>query len=166
MPLDASLHVLDTTVLSDFAHVGRADLIQLILAGQGVTTEVVRAELHLGEQLGLVPPYDWNWLSIVELSSKEMQLFEELAATIGRGEASCLAVAISRNAVIVTDDFIARRKARRLGVEVTGTLGILRMLKVEQHMPTAEVNELLAQMIANGYYSPIEDISEILDLEE
>jgi predicted nucleic acid-binding protein len=115
---DERLHVLDTTILGNFANVLRPDLIQLALRQLGATTTIVRDELHLGEVQGLIPRCDWSLLGLIELSPQEEVLFEQLGRTLGRGEASCLAIARSRNAVAVTDDFPARQMARRLDIPV------------------------------------------------
>jgi predicted nucleic acid-binding protein len=49
-----------------------------------------------------------------------------LAADLGRGEASVLALALeSPYAVVILDDALGRRAAELLGVRMTGTLGLL-----------------------------------------
>jgi predicted nucleic acid-binding protein len=136
-----------------------------MLGEQGVITTTVRDELQVGEELGLIPRCDWGSMPVVELTSNEELLFEKFAEVVDFGEASCLAVAVSRNATVVSDDQFARRVAKKTGVPVTGTLGILKRLVVEGYLAVVEVNELLAQMIEDGYYSPVQDIRQILDSE-
>lgn len=162
MIVDKRLHVVDTSTLSNFANIFRPDLLSLILGEQGVITTAVRNELQMGEELGLIPRCDWGSMLVVELTPHEELLFEKFAEAVDYGEASCLAVAVSRNATVVTDDRLARQIAKKTGVPVTGTLGILKRLIVEGYLAIAEINELLAQMIADGYYSPIQDIRQIL----
>jgi hypothetical protein len=52
------LSILDTTLLSNFAHAGRPDLLQLALGETAVTTATVLTELRQGEAAGLVPRQD------------------------------------------------------------------------------------------------------------
>ena len=88
--------ILDTTVLSNFAHIRRPDLLQLALGEDAFTTSVVLAELRSGETLGLVPRCDWRWLTVVELTDEEQNLAASFSAQLDAGESACLAVARSR----------------------------------------------------------------------
>jgi predicted nucleic acid-binding protein len=58
--------------------------------------------------------------------AEENSLFESLSRCLGSGEASRIAVAKRRGLTFASDDKVARREAARLGVKVTGTLGILK----------------------------------------
>jgi predicted nucleic acid-binding protein len=69
-----TLYVVDNTVLSNFAHIERPDLLQIALAGRGVITGTVRQELEVGEMSGSLPRCDWRWLPIIELSKAEREL--------------------------------------------------------------------------------------------
>lgn len=53
-----SLYILDTTVLSNFARIGRLDLLRWVLGDQGAMTGIVYAELQAGEATGRVPQLD------------------------------------------------------------------------------------------------------------
>ncbi|WP_423224952.1 hypothetical protein [Candidatus Amarolinea aalborgensis] len=66
--------ILDTTVLSNFAHVQRPDLLHVTLGNDAATTTVVLTELRSGEDLGLVPRCDWRWLRVAALTSAEQRL--------------------------------------------------------------------------------------------
>ncbi|MGZ8219183.1 DUF3368 domain-containing protein [Methylomagnum sp.] len=49
-----------------------------------------------------------------------------LITDLGAGESAVLALALeSRDAVVILDDGLARRHAQRLGLRLTGTLGLL-----------------------------------------
>ena len=86
----------------------------------------------------------------------------KFAETLGHGEASCLALAQERGWLILTDDLRARRMARRLGLDVTGTLGILALAVEEGILDLAAGDQLLNQMIAEGYRSPYGSLTELL----
>lgn len=75
---------------------------------------------------------------------------------LGAGEAACIALAYSRQYRFVTDDRLARRTARRLGVPITGTLGLLTALVDEQVPAQAGGDEILRHLIGHGYRSPVE----------
>ena len=67
-------------------------------------------------------------------------------------------MAENRAGLFVTDDRKARQVALDLGVKVTGTLGILVMAVERQIIIIDEANQYLAQMIRNGYRSPVDDL--------
>ena len=60
-----------------------------------------------------------------------------------------------RNGLLVTDDRSARAQARRLGVAVTGTIGILIRLVRDDHLTLDTADELLGAMITAGFRSPV-----------
>jgi|CXWK01.1.fsa_nt_gi predicted nucleic acid-binding protein len=157
------LQVIDTTALSNFAHIQRPDLLRLALKGEGTITALVMAEILAGESLGVVPAIDWNWLRIIKLTSEEERLFQTLALTLDDGEASCLAVAMIRRTTLITDDLPARRLAIRASVTLSGTVGILRLLVAEGHLSIAEGDKKLSEMIRYGYHSPVRSLLEIRD---
>jgi predicted nucleic acid-binding protein len=61
----------------------------------------------------------------------------------------------------LTDDLAARRIARTLGLDFTGTLGALDQLIQTEILSLGQAEELLAEMIAHGYRSPIRSLREI-----
>ncbi|MFQ5796018.1 MAG: DUF3368 domain-containing protein [Candidatus Bipolaricaulia bacterium] len=153
---------MDTTLLSNFAHIRRPDLLQLTLEENAATVPTVMEELRTGEDLGLVPPCDWSWLQILELTDEEQRLADELKQQLDPGEAECLAVAQMRQSKILSDDFAARRLARQRKITVSGTLGVLLALVDEEHLTLEEADRFLAVMISHGYRSPVQSLQELL----
>lgn len=82
------MKLLDTTLLSNFAHIERLDLLAAALPDAS-TTPQVKAKLQQGEAAGRLPPGDWSWLTIVGLSSDELAHFERIRQILDDGEASC-----------------------------------------------------------------------------
>lgn len=78
------------------------------------------------------------------------------------GEASCLALAASRGYRVFTDDRDARTLAARMGIPVSGTIGLLVRLVDLGEITVAEGNRLLARMITFGYYAPIDSLERVL----
>ncbi len=152
----------DTTVLSNFAHVRRPDLLREIFPDL-VAPPAVFAELGSGERLGLVPVCDWAWLKVVELTESEQAHAAELRSDLEAGEAACLAIARSRGwLLLLTDDGDARRRAQSLGNPLSGTLGALARLVRQAALSVAEADRLLAKMRQCGYRSPVQSVVEVL----
>jgi len=92
----------------------------------------------------------------------EQGLYAELSQALGPGEASCLAVAVVRQLTLATDDLAARRAAATRGVKLTGTLGILVRLVREKHLTLAEANNILTDMIALHYRTPVNRLDDLI----
>jgi hypothetical protein len=79
------VELLDNTLLSNFVHVNRLDLVAIALP-EASTTPQVLTELNEGETSGRLSPSDWSWLNIVSLSPEEMAHFEQLRLILDDGE--------------------------------------------------------------------------------
>jgi predicted nucleic acid-binding protein len=150
--------ILDTTLLSNFAHIQRPELLQAVLGSDAVTTATVLAELRAGVSLGWVPRCDWSWLAVVALNNEEQAQAAHYMAILDAGEAECLAIAKARGWVFASDDLAARRLAQHEGVAVSGTLGALQKLVAMQALTVAEADALLAVMVGRGYRAPVRSL--------
>jgi predicted nucleic acid-binding protein len=153
--------ILDTTLLGNFAHVQRPDLLQAALGSNAVTTAAVLAELRAGVSMGWVPRCDWSWLTVVALNDEEQAQAAHYTAVLDQGEAECLAVAKQRAWVFASDDLAARRPAQHEGLAVTGTLGVLQKLVAMHLLKVDEADALLAVMVGRGYLTPVRSLSEL-----
>jgi predicted nucleic acid-binding protein len=152
--------VVDNTLLSNFAHIQQPQLLATAF-DQPVTVLAVRDELEVGVQTMRIPSVDWSWLPIIELTEEERIMAEHLNQTLGRGEAECIALAKSRQWIILTDDRDARRTAREAGLLVSGTLGALMNLVRSKTLSLIEADQFLAIMKKKGYRCPVNSLSEL-----
>jgi len=90
------LYLLDTTVLSNFAHVRRPDLPPAVLGSSLAVTPGILSELRAGEQSGRAPSCDWGWLTVLAPTAAELAAAVDLARQFDPGEAERLAVALQR----------------------------------------------------------------------
>jgi predicted nucleic acid-binding protein len=151
----------DTTVLNNFAQIGRPDLLQLAYP-RLAAPRVVREELARGEQLGLVLRGDWSWLELLDLTDVEKSRAADLERLLQAGEAACLAIAETRNGTVLTDDGAARRFAASLQLETSGTIGALVKLVRNGVLTLHRGDTLLTEMVSRGYRSPIRSLREVL----
>ncbi len=155
--------VADNTVLSNFALIGREDILAKLFENTFFTTEEVLEELKLGEQRNVLPKRDWQWIRVLKIEvSQEEFLFRLFAEMLGKGESSCLSIAISRDLKVLTDDIDARKLAQRRGVPVSGTIGVLIEAVREGLLSIEEGNLMLSDMIEKGYFSPFETLDELI----
>ena len=166
-------YIFDTTVLSNLAAVGRLDLLEKRYRESALTTVEVSDELRRGLQAGYehlenvllqiqaISPGGWLRIAAPE-SAAEHQLRGEFDLLLDPGEASCLALAISRGLVLVTDDLAARQLAQERDVLLTGTVGILLVLVRDSSLSLAEANAILAEMIERRYRAPVDRLDQFI----
>lgn len=154
--------VLDNTVLVNFALAGRPDLVLQMWPERVCTTPSVQEEYQQGVAQGAVPGAAWDKFPTCDLTGEETHFAEELSARLGAGERSCLAVALHRGGLFVSDDADGRAEARRRDIPVTGTLGVLARAVVEEAISLEEGNRLLTRVIEAGYYAPVPRLDDLL----
>jgi len=166
-------YIFDTTVLSNFAAVGRLDLLRERYRGRAFTTLDVADELRKGVKAGYtylelaladIDPEDQeNWIRVlVPQSRSEHRLRARFDDRLDAGEASCLALAATRKLTLVTDDKAARQAAKNQAVPVAGTVGILIQLVRSSALSLSEANALLAELIQQRYRSPVDRLDEFV----
>lgn len=164
--------IADTTVISNFAGIGRLGLLRQLFGTLYMSTEVY-GEIQAGLQEGyryyqdidqqVAPPASDGWMRLTSVTGeRELRTLSQLPQRLHGGEASSIAIAQHRAWCFLTDDLAARRQAARLGVRVSGSLGCL-VLAVERGLCQPEqANAWLRQMVRQGYRSPIEDLTPVI----
>jgi predicted nucleic acid-binding protein len=150
----------DTTVLNNFAQIRRTDLLQAAWPDLAAPIPVWN-ELELGVRRGLVPDCDWSWLELIDLTEREQERADEVGRALGPGESACIAVAGARGLLMLSDDWEARALGRSLGLEVSGSLGVLDRLVWKQILTLDEADALLTEMVRRGFRSPYLSLREI-----
>lgn len=76
------------------------------------------------------------------------RLVGQLTLRFGKGEAEAIALALELSAdIVLLDDFAARREALRLGLNVKGTLAVIRKLRQEHRIPIIPLDDLYQALI-------------------
>ncbi len=74
-----------------------------------------------------------GWFSVKSPADKKYQ--KVLESTLDKGEASSIALAIEiKNSLLIIDDLKGRKFAEQLGIQVTGTLGVIVESKLAGHL--------------------------------
>lgn len=154
--------LLDNTVLTNFALVGRTDLAMRLWPATACTTAAVLAEYGAGVAAGLLPPTAWDRLPVATLTEEEAHFAASLPPKLGAGERTCLAIAVHRRGLLASDDRDARRIAQKHDVATTGTIGILVLCVQQNYLSLEQADALLAEMVALGYRSPVSSMGSLL----
>ncbi len=87
------------------------------------------------------------WIKTVRLTQPQRAVY----AGLHRGEASVLALAEEHNArLVIIDELKARRYAQQVGLQVTGTIGVLLFAKEKGLIDT--IKPLITELQACGLY--------------
>lgn len=114
----------DTSCLIILDKIGELHLLQKLF-GKVITTQIVADEF--GSRLP-------HWISIQNPNDIKTQLV--LNATLDPGEASALALALeSEDCLLIIDEARGRKLAQKLGLTITGTLGVLAQAKQNGYIP-------------------------------
>ncbi|PKO22404.1 MAG: hypothetical protein CVU38_09625 [Chloroflexi bacterium HGW-Chloroflexi-1] len=164
--------VIHLTVISNFATVGRLDLVRDTVSPLYLPTDVYD-EIIVGQLAGyafyddierhIAPFAPDGWLHLVAMTEDEIQLFAELPAHLHRGERACLSIARQRRWGFLSDDRAARQKALAWDIPLSGTLGVLLLAIQDGRLTIGAGNTLLREMIVSGNYrSPTHDLALLL----
>lgn len=84
-----------------------------------------------------------EWIEIVAVKNTKYQT--ELESIIDKGEASAIALAVEiPNSIVIIDDLKAKKLAKRIGLNLTGTIGII--LKAKQNGIINSVKPILNKL--------------------
>lgn len=161
MPAGDRPVVVDSTPIIALSLAGRLDLLQAFYR-QVVIPPAVRSELEAGggNRPGAAELAAASWIETVGLEDPGRA---QLLADLDRGEAEVIALAQEMGArLVVIDERLGRRHAQRLGLPVTGTLGLL--LRAKQDGLVRAVRPLVETLQAGGIYLGARLVEEALRL--
>ncbi len=161
MPERPRVVIVNTTPIIGLAVVGQLDLLKKLYE-RVVIPPAVQAEVIRGGRgkVGTAELEQANWIEVVAL--KDLQR-ADLLSDLDRGEAEVIALAQELSAdLVIIDERLARRHAKRLGLRLTGTLGVL--LKAKEMGFVARVKPFIEQLERNGIRLADSVIAEALRL--
>jgi hypothetical protein len=141
--------VCDTTIPLYLGRIGRIDLLPALFAPIYVPEQVC-LELDMGRVLrpDIINPRDLAWAELVSVS--QVMIDSLPPSRLGTGERAVIAYAQAhRGYVAGMDDLRARQLAEAIGLNVTGTLGIL--LRAKQAGLIPAVKPLVDDITAQGF---------------
>lgn len=125
--------IADTSCFIVLTNIGELPLLQKVY-GQIVTTPDVAAEF--GEPLP-------EWVTVETVQDRYRQKILEMQ--IDKGEASALALALETpDSTVIIDDYRARKAAEKLGINYTGTIGVI--IKAKLTGIVSSIKPLLAKI--------------------
>jgi uncharacterized protein len=139
--------VCDSTPLVYLSKLGQFGLLRRVydqvLVPPAVWLEVAMGGAEYAESGNLKAAISEGWI-LIEPPKELDRLIGSFPKELGRGEMEAIALAREKRAVLVTDDSLGRAAAESLGLEVTGTIGVL--LRAKQHGQLTAVRPLIEQL--------------------
>lgn len=156
----------DTSVLRYFSQAGALTVLKTRYGNRAHTSDETRVELQYQRAHG-TPGLDDvlaaldDWISVWTIDDPgELAEFTRLKdifsrqPRLGRGEAATIVIARRLGAVAAIDERAARAHAARNGVQVLGTIGILRAAVGDGSLSWAEAEAIYGRMISAGFRAP------------
>jgi predicted nucleic acid-binding protein len=131
MQKEYNVVIADTTCFILLDKIGKLDLLKLLFSNICTTKQIA-------SEFGKPLP---NWVIIQTL--KDHHYIEILEVEVDLGEASAIALYFEiENSLLILDDYKARKLARKLGINFTGTFGVL--LKAKEKGLITAIKPILA----------------------
>jgi predicted nucleic acid-binding protein len=157
----ARLVLSDSSPLIGLAHVDGLCWLRDLFGSVAVTPEVlaeVFCEPEVSDQGRIRQALAEKWLRPLDLTPTEPAY-----PHLGDGETSCLRVALARAepTLLLLDDRLARREARRAGLQIIGVAAIIGMAEQRQLIPSARV--VFDALLQTDFRIGVEVIQSVLD---
>ncbi len=150
----ASIAVSNTSTLIALKHTGVLEKLSLLFQKITVPPSVMQ-ELSIKEKeyfQGL------SFLSVEKPRDRRLVLM--LKTIVDEGEAEAITLALEKNSLLIIDDLKGRKVARRLGLKIIGTLGVLKAMKLKGII--REVKPFIERLREKGFYISVDLINKLL----
>lgn len=149
--------LLDNTVLTSFAHIGRLDIPHKLF-GEAYVPESVYYEGVLKAKKSkrierIKKSVETGLIKVIKPEKSDIEIAESFQRTLGLGERYTIAIGISKKCLIATDDLKPRKVAKEVGLDIIGSLGILRLAYKRNLIDRGELIKLVEMLHAILYFT-------------
>ena len=148
MPSISRLVISNATPIISLALIGQLELLHMLYREVSIPKAVEAEILRGGQRAGAKELPGVAYIKTIALTDPSRA---DLLSDLDRGEAEVIALAQERQAeLVLLDERLGRRHAQRLGINVTGTVGILLRAKTEGYL--SELKPWLDQLQRGGIH--------------
>ena len=142
--------IVNSTPLIVLSNVNHLDILQKlyndIYIPQAVYDEVTAKNDSACQQI----KNNLNWIHICNIQDQSKKRMYQAKLHDGEVEVMILAQENQNNDTVIIDDNAAKKTAKFLGLNVTGTLGVI--LKAKKNNIITNVSSIMNQLIQNSFY--------------
>ncbi len=128
--------VIDSTCLIGLERIGKLEILPKLFEPISIPDEVFN-------EFGIT----FSWLNVETPSN--ISLVNALKLAVDNGEAEAIALALEKNFKLISDDKQARSVAKKMGLQVIGTVGLL--IKAKQNGLISLLEPILDDLENNGF---------------
>ena len=140
--------VSNSSVIIALARICRLDLLEKLF-GKIIVPKAVWREVTVGGKPGHEKVLRAGFIRVEEVHDRRLTMLLKELVDDGEAEAITLALEVDAN-VLLVDDRDARSMAKKLGLQVMGTLGVLALAKHRGLIP--EVKPIVEELIESGFW--------------
>lgn len=149
--------ILDNTVLISFAHIDRLDIPYKLFRDACIPESVYYEGVLKAKKSKRVErikrSVEEGLITVIKPEKEDIKVAEKFQRTLGLGERYAIAIGMSKKCLIATDDLKPRRVAKELGLDVIGTLGILRLAYKRDLIDKSELRKLVEMLHEILYFT-------------
>lgn len=142
--------IVNSTPLIVLSNINHLDILQKLYSDiyipQAVYDEVTAKNDSACQQI----KNNLNWIHICNIQDQTKKRMYQAKLHDGEVEVMILAQENQNNDTVIIDDNAAKKTAKFLGLNVTGTLGVI--LKAKKNNIISNVSSIMNQLIQNGFY--------------
>ena len=142
------LVVSNSSVIIALARICRLDLLKKLF-GRILVPEAVWREIIVRGKPGSEKILRSNFIYVKKVHNKRLALLLEEFVDEGEAEAITLALEVS-TVLLLIDDYDARSLAKKLGLQVMGTLGVIALAKYKGLIPKAK--PIVDELVKSGFW--------------
>ena len=142
--------VSDTSVFSNFIHLDRLDLLAKLFGEIYIPPAVSLEVLELSKQdINISSFQEAKWIKVQQpQNNAEVEI---LLDTLDQGEAESIVLAVELEAdFLLVDELLGRKEAKKQGLSIIGTLGIL--LKAKKEGYVSVLKPLIDTLVEKGFW--------------
>jgi len=142
----------DSSSLIALSEIGKLNLLNKIF-GEVIIPSAVEKEVYREKS----PP---KWIKVSSVTQRLASHILESSLGPGESEAICLSKEVNAD-ILILDDLNARRVAEKLGINITGTLGILLLAKEKKLIKS--IKPIIEELMKGSFRISDELYEDVLD---
>ena len=97
-----------------------------------------------------------KFFTSIEVEAKELEIFQAANPKLGKGECETMLLGMKakhteKRYCCILDDRLARERAEKIGLKITGTIGLLQRLVKKERISLDIYNDHIRRLIAAGF---------------